>query len=718
MATAETVVVELFAKTDGYDAAIRGAANTSNTSFSKIEQSASRAEATVVRSAGQMANGTRNFGRQVADVGAQVSGGQSPFLIAAQQLPQLAEAISDMGGRAATVAAFFTGPFGASILAAGSVLGVLVSKALEGGESIESLVDKLRKNEQQAQRTAQAEKIFAGSLEGVEKALRENKNALDEANAAERTAGERAQQRAQAQLARLATIQATTRALLEQAIAEAELDRRRSSASGPRGDLAALSAVQSSDAVEQLRARLARITTDQAVAQRELNNSLRAQVVEYSALSKTDVINKFYDRAIRKTREEADANNTSAKALRGKVDALNSERRARLDAEKEAGRPTKRFNQIGRSVDLDEAKDIARSVGGTVTSGFRSFDKQAQLYAAYKAGRGPLAAKPGNSNHELGQAIDVAKQDGVTLKKLVDAFRERGVRVTEALDEGRHFHIAFAKNAADTAKDRSAAAEIKRINDLLADITPNVDKALDSLSRIRAERPDSAGILGREGVDFADPFGGVEEYDAAIRAEGKAREHELNRLQRKQQDDIYSLANLYEGAFNGGVNGIWDNFKREGIRTIALVLAQLTLGKSLSESLAGASSAGGGSGIGAIINAVGTAFGGRASGGYVPAGGIVRVNEGRGPGVELLRMGSNGGTVIPLGQAAAPARGGATTIVQQFTLDARYGITTPQLLESVNQAMDQKAREAGEAAYRGAVRDAPVRAAQQRPLKQ
>ena len=45
--------------------------------------------------------------------------------------------------------------------------------------------------------------------------------------------------------------------------------------------------------------------------------------------------------------------------------------------------------------------------GGTVTSGFRSYAQQAALYARYLGG-GPLAAKPGTSSHERGQAVDVS----------------------------------------------------------------------------------------------------------------------------------------------------------------------------------------------------------------------------------------------------------------------------------------------------------------------
>lgn len=45
--------------------------------------------------------------------------------------------------------------------------------------------------------------------------------------------------------------------------------------------------------------------------------------------------------------------------------------------------------------------------GLSVTSGGRTHEEQAQLYADYKAGRGNLAAPPGSSMHEFGIAVDL-----------------------------------------------------------------------------------------------------------------------------------------------------------------------------------------------------------------------------------------------------------------------------------------------------------------------
>lgn len=57
---------------------------------------------------------------------------------------------------------------------------------------------------------------------------------------------------------------------------------------------------------------------------------------------------------------------------------------------------------------VTNAVGIARDLGwrGVVTSGFRTYQEQSALYQRYLAG-GPLAARPGTSSHEKGQAVDV-----------------------------------------------------------------------------------------------------------------------------------------------------------------------------------------------------------------------------------------------------------------------------------------------------------------------
>lgn len=85
--------------------------------------------------------------------------------------------------------------------------------------------------------------------------------------------------------------------------------------------------------------------------------------------------------------------------------------------------------------------DACRELGhpGQAVSGYRSRDKQQKLYNDYKAGKGPLAAAPGHSNHEKGEAADVYVQ-GVPIGSYPggrDALRKHGL-VLGAVGEKWH----------------------------------------------------------------------------------------------------------------------------------------------------------------------------------------------------------------------------------------------------------------------------------------
>lgn len=70
----------------------------------------------------------RNLGYQVSDIGVQFSMGTNPFMILAQQGPQVANALEGARGAIGRFASFLSGPFGAALLAGVSIVGVFASK--------------------------------------------------------------------------------------------------------------------------------------------------------------------------------------------------------------------------------------------------------------------------------------------------------------------------------------------------------------------------------------------------------------------------------------------------------------------------------------------------------------------------------------------------------------------------------------------------------------
>lgn len=64
-------------------------------------------------------------------------------------------------------------------------------------------------------------------------------------------------------------------------------------------------------------------------------------------------------------------------------------------------------DSVARSFLAMQAAAKAAGVNLILSSGFRTMEEQEKLYAAYQAGTGNLAARPGYSNHQDGTAIDI-----------------------------------------------------------------------------------------------------------------------------------------------------------------------------------------------------------------------------------------------------------------------------------------------------------------------
>jgi hypothetical protein len=196
--------------------------------------------------------------------------------------------------------------------------------------------------------------------------------------------------------------------------------------------------------------------------------------------------------------------------------------------------------------------------------------------------------------------------------------------------------------------------------------------------------------------------------DDAKREEARIR---LERLDRLKDDDKASIERQYEGPLDeylrsipdsadkindaleniavGGLRDVEDGFARAATKALGLKgaigsvvqeLLKLAMKKYVIDALFGLL----GLGKKTASSSSSGSDGARAFGGPVSAGRTYLVGE-NGP--ELLRMGSQAGVVIPNHQIAAQGR--STTIIQNFTLDARGGITTPQWLAQVNSTIAQ-----------------------------
>lgn len=420
---------------------------------------------------GQARQSSIMLGQQLQDFSVQVSNGGSIATAFSQQIGQAAFAVQGMGGKLEGVGNFLTSPWGIAATIGATVLAPLVAKILAGNDALDDAVDKMKKDAAATDVTRDAKLRFARSIEGVSSAIRDQRDAQLKAIEADKGAAEQDNINAKRELARQIRIREITVALLEQAEAEAKAANSTSfGAAGGAG--AGMAQGIYAGRTEDARKAAEKAKADLVLAQANVAQS-RIDLAAEAATRATDPmakIKKQYDDQVAAAERKARAEGTVTAELTRQLTQIQRNRDAAIktEQERESASKAKPTNQVGRNITLAESRGIVEGIGGRVTSDHRTFEEQQKLYAkyvAYKSGTGPwaaLAAKPGTSNHELDQALDVAKSGGVTLAKLIAAYRQAGVRLVEALDEGDHYHVAWKKTGAaarEATQERTDAAK-------------------------------------------------------------------------------------------------------------------------------------------------------------------------------------------------------------------------------------------------------------------
>lgn len=232
-----------------------------------------------------------------------------------------------------------------------------------------------------------------------------------------------------------------------------------------------------------------------------------------------------------------------------------------------------------------------------------------------------------------------------------DLLQERS-QMVETLGERRSVELALLQLQRDEEEARLRA--VLAINSLASDAEKKAaQQRLDALPQIFDAR--RAGVIrGTEGPGAA--------YLRQVNAVGADINTAIDGAAADGLDRLNDgLAQAISGAKSLG--DVFDDVSQQIIQSLLRIAIQQTVIKPIAETLFGKGSSGiggNGSGIGGLAKSVLSLFG-RASGGFVSAGDMVRVNEGASPGrVEGFRP-TGSGHVIPLGQMAS--RPGA--VVQQ-----------------------------------------------------
>lgn len=556
--TLEQVAVELEARVGRYKPDMVDAANVTERQLTRIENSATKMEREVGRSFGRAAQHSRLLGYQISDIGVQLSAGTSPFLVLAQQGPQVANALEGARGAVGRFATFLSGPYGAAILAATTLLGVWLSKNKEAGESIDELVAKLQAQAQKAAEAERANSIFATTVEGLTDAVRRNREETERLNEANKTGARIALENAFKNQILLEQKQKDVEQTLAQAEAQLELNRARNQVAGndPRvtGPLNA-----ENDAIaariKKMREDLASLRDSLGETAQRIQENLSRRVVELGDRDDVQKIRDHYDKLIDDTRKRAVTEGTVSTELAKQVRLLKDQRDQRVKQAQDAQRESRKSTS---SLPAVTGQEIANALGTRITSGTRSPAENA-------AARG---AK--NSYHLSGQAIDIPLTvNGKPLTKagIRAALEPLGVEIKELLgpgDKGHsdHFHIAFSKKrrggdevarsaqqSADTEERRRQTFEnelAQLLGDEIAAKRALVESAEEiaklRLAEIETERQsyndnlDSLVAQRKLLTEEADQLRGINDERAKLRTELVARNEQVRAFRMEEAE--------------------------------------------------------------------------------------------------------------------------------------------------------------------------------------
>jgi hypothetical protein len=180
-------------------------------------------------------------------------------------LGMLGQAAALSGESMGKFGAFMSSGWGLALTVAVVALAPLIGKLFETGDTVDSLVEKLKKQSAQQALNDQAHHAYASTLDGVTDALKKNKEALDGIIAGEKSAAEKSLAAAITAKARLELINQLTLATINQAKAQIELNN--AEAIGPetksgRPDPHLVAADQARASLAALEATLPKINTD------------------------------------------------------------------------------------------------------------------------------------------------------------------------------------------------------------------------------------------------------------------------------------------------------------------------------------------------------------------------------------------------------------------------------------------------------------------------
>lgn len=149
---------------------------------------------------------------------------------------------------------------------------------------------------------------------------------------------------------------------------------------------------------------------------------------------------------------------------------------------------------------------MAKSYGEkiNITSGYRSYEEQARLYALYKSGKGNLAAEPGKSNHEKSpaQAIDISNPKIQALSD--DVFKGYGLHRPVFSPQRELWHVELYDGGGGGVSTGQVREFLKNGFDMmnfdeLSQGSYSVFRSIDEISKINFDSLKDGGVTNAFG---------------------------------------------------------------------------------------------------------------------------------------------------------------------------------------------------------------------------
>ena len=537
-------------------------------------------------SAGQQRNAMQQLGFQLNDVSTQWASGTKASVIFAQQSGQVIQALSLMTTGAKGVLGFLGGPWGIVLTAAATVLIPMVAKLAEGNHELDDQIKKLKDHAAQERLSAQANAIWANSLDGMIENTRKLTDEMDrqlrtqDQIDAKRSAGaQQASRGAQTELNRADVDRRAAQQALDAAV-KAKRDNDEPRRIGVLSQAVVKAQGQLDQATERFRKAVGLVISTQ--------NAVRATdipIIERGVASSLDAstaATNEYTAALGKLREERERGAISADKFEQELKRITTLRDRAIKSAQDAKKAAN--DNGGRDPDTLTSTAVAKLLrdalpGVRVTSTTRTAQHNAEV------GGAP------NSYHVRGNAVDFVPAGGMksmTKEDVKRLFTSRGIDVLEVFGPGDaghsdHFHVAWTKgkNALDEFADaaKRAKVEAKELAEVGAAVAKMAGKGFDAIQYMEDQRAadDAASkrfrtIMGDSELD--DFQRGLDRADTNTQDTVGGQTEANERERQRQEQMIRSTADLFGDLFIGQTDNIWNNFERYGQQALSDLAAK------------------------------------------------------------------------------------------------------------------------------------------------